>query len=67
MSLRGRTNRSKFREQMLKPLIKTGLLEMTVPEKPTSSRQKYRLTEKGRDILAETSTPANIDNKSGSS
>ena len=67
MRLRGRTNRSKFRKQMLKPLIETGLLEMTIPEKPTSSRQKYRLTEKGRDILAEISTPANSDKKAESS
>ncbi len=53
MSLRGRIDRTKFRRQMLKPLIDAGLLEMTIPGKPTSSRQKYRLTEKGRDVLAE--------------
>ncbi len=67
MHLRDRTNRSKFRKQMLKPLIETGLLEMTIPEKPTSSRQKYRLTEKGRDILAEINAPANSDKKAESS
>ena len=27
------------------------LLEMTIPDKPRSSKQKYRLTEKGRIVL----------------
>ncbi|MEA2034093.1 MAG: hypothetical protein U9N40_01160 [Euryarchaeota archaeon] len=27
-------------------------IEMTIPDKPKSSRQKYRLTEKGRVFLA---------------
>jgi DNA-binding PadR family transcriptional regulator len=26
---------------------------MTIPDKPRSSKQKYRLTEKGRKLLAE--------------
>lgn len=39
----------KFRDQVLN----AGLVEMTVPDKPRSSRQKYRLTEKGRRFLAE--------------
>ena len=25
---------------------------MTIPGKPTSSKQKYRLTQKGRDLIA---------------
>ena len=37
---------------MLKPLLEVGWLEMTIPDKPTSSKQKYRLTTKGRDLLA---------------
>ena len=53
MSLEGRTDRTKFRRQILKPLIDAGWLEMTIPDKPTSSKQKYRLTEKGRNLLAE--------------
>ena len=28
------------------------LIEMTIPEKPSSSKQKYRLTAKGKDFLA---------------
>lgn len=52
MDVAGRTNRTKFRDQVLNPLIETGLIEMTIPDKPTSSNQKYRLTRKGRDIVA---------------
>ena len=57
MSLEGRTNRTKFRRQVLRPLIDAGWLEMTIPDKPTSGRQKYRLTEEGRNILAELEKP----------
>jgi ATP-dependent DNA helicase RecG len=48
----GRSNRTKFRDQVLKPLIGDGLIEMTIPEKPRSSKQKYRLTDAGRQVLA---------------
>ncbi|MFZ2634099.1 MAG: hypothetical protein WA081_06515 [Desulfosalsimonadaceae bacterium] len=51
MGILGRSNRTKFRDQVLKPLIEDGLIEMTIPDKPRSSRQKYRLTEKGRQFL----------------
>jgi hypothetical protein len=51
MQLTGRTNRSKFRDQVIKPLLKSGWIEMTVPDKPSSSKQKYRLTKKGQDLL----------------
>ncbi len=51
MVLWGRTNRTKFRSQVLQPLIVNGLIEMTIPDKPRSSKQKYRLTEKGQAAL----------------
>jgi predicted HTH transcriptional regulator len=51
MAAVGRTNRTKFRDQVLSPLIKMELISMTIPDKPTSSNQKYRLTVKGRDLL----------------
>ena len=47
----GRTNRTKFRDQVLRPLLDVGWLEMTIPDKPTSSKQKYRLTSNGRALL----------------
>jgi ATP-dependent DNA helicase RecG len=42
------THRSSFREKYLKPLLEEGLLAMTIPDKPTSSRQKYYTTAKGK-------------------
>ena len=32
-------------------LLASGLLEMTIPDKPRSSKQRYRLTAKGREFL----------------
>jgi predicted HTH transcriptional regulator len=51
MKLAGRTDRTKFRNQVLRPLLEDGLIEMTIPDKPTSSKQRYRLTEAGKQIL----------------
>ena len=46
-----RTNRTKFRRQILTPLLEQGLLERTIPDRPTSKNQKYRTTEQGKKIL----------------
>ncbi len=51
MFLAGRANRTKFRDQVLKPLLVAGLVDMTIPDKPNSRLQKYRLTMKGKAIL----------------
>lgn len=40
-------NRENFRKNYLQPALDNGLIELTIPEKPNSSKQKYRLTEKG--------------------
>lgn len=40
-----------FRLLYLRPAVKFGLIEMTIPDKPTSRLQKYRLTKKGADYL----------------
>ena len=53
MTLVGRSDRTKFRQQVLNPLLEAGLIEMTVPDKPQSSRQKYQLAPKGRLYLAQ--------------
>ena len=39
-------------KRIVEPLIDAGLVERTVPDKPRSSLQKYRLTDKGRALLA---------------
>ncbi|WP_049824431.1 Fic family protein [Desulfurivibrio alkaliphilus] len=51
MSKLGLTDEKHFREHYQQTSIKLGLIEMTIPDKPTSSKQKYRLTEKGRQLL----------------
>lgn len=63
MEIAGRTDRTKFRNQVLNPLIKAGFLEMTVPDKPSSSKQKYRVTEEGRDLLEKQTEEAGADEK----
>ncbi len=42
-----------FRKAYLLPALSAGLIEMTIPDKPRSSKQKYRLTDKGRQVMAQ--------------
>jgi len=42
-----------FRKVYLIPALEAGLIEMTIPDKPRSSKQKYRLTDKGRQAAAQ--------------
>jgi uncharacterized protein with HEPN domain len=42
-----------FRKAYLLPALDTGLIEMTIPDKPRSSKQKYQLTDKGRQVMAQ--------------
>jgi len=37
-----------FRDAYLRPALESGLIEMTIPDKPRSRLQKYRLTARGR-------------------
>ena len=46
-----------FRTNYLQPLLNAEWLEMTIPDKPRSGKQQYRLTDKGqalRDRLTQT-------------
>ena len=43
----GLRDRTKFRNKYVKPLLEEGIIEMTIPDKPNSQNQKYRLTSKG--------------------
>jgi predicted transcriptional regulator len=47
----GLSDRTHLREHYIDPAIASGLVERTIPEKPTSRLQKYRLTEKGQAML----------------
>jgi predicted HTH transcriptional regulator len=52
MSVTKRSNRTKFRNQVLSPLLSNELIEMAQPYSPKSPTQKYRMTAKGNALLA---------------
>ena len=37
----GYKNRTRFRRDYIKPMVESGQLKMTIPDKPTSKNQKY--------------------------
>lgn len=45
------TNQSKNKTRFIDPLIEIGWIEMTIPDKPNSRLQQYRLTEEGKKLL----------------
>lgn len=49
-TLLGLRHRDYFVDQFLKPAIEAGFIEMTIPDKPQSSKQKYRLTGAGKKL-----------------
>lgn len=52
----GVTRMARSLKMALDTLLEDGLIEYTIPEKPRSRLQKYRLTEKGRQMLAQKGT-----------
>jgi ATP-dependent DNA helicase RecG len=48
-----RSNRTKFKDGYIAPLMAEGLLEMTEPDSPNSPTQKYRTSEKGKELIKE--------------
>jgi len=46
------SHRPTFRKNYLEPALAAGLIERTQPVSPRSPTQRYRLTEKGRAIIA---------------
>ena len=51
MGLKAEKNFRNFRLGYLRPALDAGLKEMTIPDNPRSSKQKYRLTAKGRQVV----------------
>ena len=50
----GLADEKHFREHYQQPAVAQELLEMTIPSKPRSQQQKYRLTDKGRAVVVAT-------------
>lgn len=51
MKVVGETTKPSLRRKYLVPLLVAHVVEMTVPDKPNSRNQRYRLTEEGRSLL----------------
>lgn len=51
MRLAGLKDRTKFRRKYIHPLLGFGWLEMTLPDKPKSSKQQYFITTAGENYL----------------
>jgi hypothetical protein len=49
----GLKDREHFRGAYLEPLLAAGWIEMGIPDKPRSSKQRYRTTAAGKRILEE--------------
>ena len=47
----GLKHRNHFNQIYLIPALEAGLIEMTIPDKPRSSKQRYRLTPAGSEVL----------------
>lgn len=56
LGLKGQAN---FRNRYLVPALTAGVIERTIPDKPQSRLQRYRLTEKGQALLASQPSTAN--------
>ncbi|MBN1321757.1 MAG: hypothetical protein JXA87_13065 [Thermoleophilia bacterium] len=55
----GIKHRPTFRANYTHPALEQGLIEPTIPDKPTSRLQKYRITPQGRALLeADAQSPA---------
>ena len=55
MDYAGEKNKNRFRQTILKPLVDTGLVEPTIKDVPNNPKQKYALTDNGREKFQTTS------------
>ena len=45
------TDEKHFRKHYQQPVVAMELIEMTIPDNPLSSKQKYRVTQEGKHLL----------------
>lgn len=50
LQLLGLKDRTNLAKEYVQPALTAGLIEMTILDKPRSSKQRYRLTDKGREL-----------------
>ena len=53
------SNTTKFKAKYVKPLIEAQFVGMTLPDKPTSPKQRYYLTDNGKVLLANVTRNSN--------
>ncbi|MDR2388517.1 MAG: putative DNA binding domain-containing protein [Tannerellaceae bacterium] len=51
MRITRQSNRTRFRKNIIRPLLEEGLLAMRIPTKPSSPLQTYFTTERGKELL----------------
>ena len=57
MHFLGWQHRTKFRAKFLRPLLEAGWVAMAIPDKLTSSRQRYVITQSGLRMLTQSTPP----------
>jgi hypothetical protein len=53
LAVLGLRDRKSLRALYINPALAAGLIERTIPDKPNSRLQQYRLTAKGREVVKE--------------
>nr|WP_208597679.1 hypothetical protein [Desulfogranum mediterraneum] len=48
---RGKNKPTRYLNELMKKMVVKGYVAYTIPEKPTSRLQKYRITEQGKALL----------------
>ena len=51
MQLTGDTNRGRFKNNVMRHLLDAGVVEPTITDNPKSSKQRYTLTVKGKELM----------------